>query len=317
MHTHTPSRFFTTLFASFLFALPAVAVNIVQLTESVAFRTFIDLDSIETLNPKEKTFRTIDNVKSAASPMASSVTLWKMDCSNARMQVLRLTSFTDLFGRGQVLRDNIGQIPGFNGGPALKMEELSASGEFRPHYDRVCATEPVQSMSPLQVEDIKCNKTAFLAAVLRDPANPARQLPQIDRSGRSPTGSAMAAIVSKSARGKSLPKWIGSGSSWVADESMISADCVKWNDAEWYLRDVFWQHNAPDGNGFIAVNLTQGVAYFILARDTSLTERTITHTLGLDPKVVTALREGFMAPFDAAKSPRSCYFVPKRAVCKG
>jgi hypothetical protein len=231
------------------------------------------------------------------------------------MQALRMTTFTDLFGRGQVIRDNIGEIPGFNGAPALKMEELSASGQFRPHLDRVCIQGSTPSTNSQPVEDIKCSKTAFFAAALRDPNNPGKQLPAIDKALRTPAGAALATIVGKSGQRKSLPKWLNP-SEWVASESMINADCVKWNDSEWYLQDVFWAHNAPEGNGFMAINLTQNVAYFILARDTSLTERTFTHTLGPDPKVVSVLKAGSEAPFDVSKSPRSCYFVPARPVCR-
>ncbi len=306
------------LFTTTIVPVESVAANIVSLTESEAFRVFIDLDSIERLNPQEKTFRTVENVKGTASPMASKITLWKVNCSTNRLQAQRITAYADLFGRGRILSDNAGEIPGFNGLPPMKMEEFSAQthsdGRFRPYVDRVCASAQLSLQSP--PEDLKCDKTVFATGLLRNQANSSTPRLAVDKTGNTVVTTAVVGIVAKSAQNKALPRWIQPASAWVQNEPRPGADCVKWNGSEWYLRDVFWPHNAPDGNGFIAVNLTERIVYFILGKDISLTQHIITHAIGPDPAIVKALSEGFMAPFDSASSPRSCYFVPSRSVCK-
>ena len=306
------------LFTTTTVPIESVAVNIVPLAESDAFRVFIDIDSFEILNPQEKTFRTVQNVKGTALPMASQVTLWKVNCSTSRLQAQRITAYTDLFGKGQIISDNVGEIPGFKGSPSMKMEEFSAQthadGRFRPYVDKVCTSKQI-SLQPMP-EDLKCDKTFFVTNILRDQANSNTPRPAFDKTGNSVIGAAVVAIVAKSAQGKSLPRWIQPASAWVQNEPGAGSDCVKWSGSEWYLRDVFWPHNGPDGNGFLAVNLTERIAYFILGRDISLTQHVITHAIGPDPAIIKALSEGFLAPFDSSISPRSCYFSPNRLVCK-
>lgn len=161
--------------------------------------------------------------------------------------------------------------------------------------------------------DIECNKTQFF-----------QTFSNVSNTGKKPTlrfedpiSSTLVSIVKKSAEGKRLPAWIRPASNWLVGESLINSKCVRWNNDEWYFRQVFWPHRAPDGFGFIAINLTKNTAFFILGKQENYGEQPlITHAVGDELYVTRKLSEGFVAVPMPSGLPDSCYFSPSAAHCK-
>ena len=118
----------------------AAAVNLVTAIDNDELTTFIDVDSIKSINKSNMIFKTIENFrrKVVANQAGSIVEIWKINCKTRRLQVLEVISYSEIYGGGVKLNDNVGGLPGFGGMPGLTFEEFSIDELHRNFYAYTC-----------------------------------------------------------------------------------------------------------------------------------------------------------------------------------
>jgi len=129
---------------------------------------------------------------------------------------------------------------------------------------------------------VPCNELGFYKA-LGDPSV------FIDRTGNnlSLATKATVAILKKSImKNRALPSWLFPLNGWLtpgfgSDSAMPEDGCSIWRGDEWYTRAVFIPHDAPDGHGFIAINLSKKKSFVLITKDNFIKNKISQETIAV------------------------------------
>lgn len=158
----------------------------------------------------------------------------------------------------------------------VKIQNGSPMG---PMSSEACHAVAISTVPAQSAQPISCANVQFFKNL--GPVN--RVFMPIDINGDpSKTPASVAAVKlfgSSIPRATSLPAWLNPIEGWLtpdlSDPPTLGASCARWNGADWYVRSVVKAHDAPDGTGFIALDLTHRKAYLKIVRDTSQGKRTV------------------------------------------
>lgn len=115
------------------------------------------------------------------------------------------------------------------------------------------------------------------------------------------------AVATAASRDSLLPNWLKPIDGWLSSP-MPTEMCVVAGASQWYVRSVFWAHNAPNGYGAIAIDMSKSEAYFILAKDLPDGTIQITHKIGRDAEVLALFERRLL--IGDPNLPLNCYFTP-------